>query len=170
MSQPRRAALVKQSNSARRRRRWARSGLISGSGRSSRPSLSVRDWELTSAVVFALEPLQLRRERLLDESRHRVLVRPAIEHRDSILHSHQQFAGNGHRRSFDLTTSLSGPRSPLINALAWRRGDCILRATSLPRRTYLTRIARSLGLIRVANAEQAAANNISLPICHTGLL
>lgn len=59
------------------------SGLISGSGRPSGPNLSVRDGELTSTVVFALQPLELSRERLFDESRHRVLLRPTIEHCDA---------------------------------------------------------------------------------------
>jgi hypothetical protein len=51
--------------------------------------------------VFALQPLELSREGFFDESRHRVLLRPTIEHCDGILHSQQQFAGDGDPRSLN---------------------------------------------------------------------
>src|ERR1041385_4612253 len=115
MSQPRRAALVKHSYFAMLGVIGAASGLISGPGRPSRSNLSVCDGELTSTVVFALQPLELSHERFFDESRHRVLLRPSIEHCDGILHSHQQFAWNGDRRAFDPTTRLTASGSPVID-------------------------------------------------------
>src|SRR5689334_13286362 len=130
MSQPRRAPLVKHSYFATLR---DASGLISGPGWPSRPNLSVCDGELASTVVFALQPLELSRERFFDESRHRVLLRPAIEHCDGILDSHQQFARNGDSRSLDLPTRLTARCLLVLDDLAPRPSHSIGQLTKLSR-------------------------------------
>src|SRR6266542_5486685 len=78
----------------------------SGPRRSSRANLPVRYRELAATVVLDLQTFELRRKRLLDEAGHRVLMWPTIEHGDSVFHTHQQVARDGHRRALDLTTRL----------------------------------------------------------------
>lgn len=75
---------------------------MSGPGWSSRSNLSVRYGELAPAVVVGLQPLEMSGEGLFDKARYRVLVRPAIEHGDRVLHAQQQIARDGHGRAFNL--------------------------------------------------------------------
>src|SRR5258708_22418751 len=74
--------------------------VLSGSRRSTRTNLPVCFGKLAAAIQFGLEALEVYRERLLDEARHRVLMRPAIQDRYGILDPHQEIGRDGHSRSF----------------------------------------------------------------------
>src|SRR5712692_8430560 len=74
--------------------------VLSGSRRSTRTNLPVCFRKLAAAIQFGLEALEVYRERLFDEARHRVLMRPAIQDRYGILDPHQEIGRDCHSRSF----------------------------------------------------------------------
>src|SRR6266851_1062408 len=74
--------------------------VLSGSRRPARTNLPVCFGKLAAAIQFGLEALELYRERLFDEARHRVLMRPAIQDRYGILDPHEEIGRDGHSRSF----------------------------------------------------------------------
>src|SRR5260370_38763990 len=74
--------------------------VLSGSRWPARTNLPVCFGNLATAIQFGLEALELYRERLFDEARHRVLMRPAIQDRYGILDPHQEIGRDGHSRSF----------------------------------------------------------------------
>src|SRR5258708_33873954 len=73
--------------------------VLSGSRRSTRTNLPVCFGKLAAAIQFALEALEVYRERLFDEARHRELIRPAIQDRYRTLARPHRTGRARHSRS-----------------------------------------------------------------------
>ena len=145
--------------------------VLSGSRRSTRTNLPVCFGKLAAAIQFGLEALELYRERLFDEARHRVLMRPAIQDRSGILDPHQEIGRDCHSRSFHRPPT---PRR--------RRDGCrfanrraILRSLGTPGRSVpvwpcisapLARLAILVSRRRRSCAKEAATYHVGSVLRH----